>query len=112
MRDIWPILLALVFLAGTATAGMMMDGDDWGMMNGNGTGMMNGGPGAGGCPMVDSDDMHDWHEACEQIMEEECEGFDSEDCQEMYEECEEHMQHDHYYEDGESRDGCSMMGGR
>ena len=92
MRDLWSILLALVFLAGTATAGMMMDGDDWGMMNGNGMGMMsgngmgmmNGGSGPGGCPMVDSDEMHDWHEECELIMEEECEGFDSEDCLDMY----------------------------
>ena len=108
MRDIWYILLALVLLAGTGTAGMMMDGD--------GLGMMNGGTGSSSCPMMDSDEMHDWHEECEQIMEEECEGFDSEDCQEMYEECEEHMQHDHHDEGEEGepeegRHGCPMMGG-
>ncbi len=129
MRDVLSILLILVLIAGTGTAGMMMAGDDWGMMNGTSMGMMNGGTGSDGCPMMDSDEIHDWHEECEQIMEEECEGFDSEDCQEMYEECEEHMQHDHRDEEssGDSEDqrdlegdeepekrgnGCPMMGGR
>ncbi len=117
MRDVLSILLILVLIAGTGTAGMMMAGDDWGMMNGTSMGMMNEGTGSGGCPMMEGDEMHDWHEECEQIMEEECEGFDSEDCQDMYEECEEHMQHDHHYEEKESepeegRRGCPMMGGR
>ena len=117
MRDVLSILLILVLIAGTSTAGMMMAGDDWGMMNGTSMGMMNEGTGSGGCPMMEGDEMHDWHEECEQIMEEECEGFDSEDCQDMYEECEEHMQHDHHYEEKESepeegRHGCPMMGGR
>ncbi len=108
MRDIWSILLALVFLAGTGTAGMMMDGD--------GTGMMNGDTGSGSCPMMNADEGHDSHEECEQIMEGECEGFDSEDCQEMHEECEEHMHNGHHAEvdEGEpeeGRHGCSMMGG-
>ena len=117
MRDIWTVLLILVLLAGTGTAGTMMVGDDWGMMGRDGMGMMNGGTGSDGCPMMEGDEMHDWHEECEQIMEEECDGFDSENCQEMYEECEEHMEHDHPDEvEGEvteeRRYGCPMMNGR
>jgi hypothetical protein len=127
MRDFLSILLTLVLLAGTGTAGMMMGGDGSGMMGRDGMGMMNGGDGSFGFPMMDTDEMHDWHEECELIMEEDCEGFDSEECQQMYEECEEHMQQDHQDEelygdseyqrdpDGDEkpenrRYGCSGMG--
>jgi hypothetical protein len=126
MRDIFSILLTLVLLAGTGTAGMMMGGDGSGMMGRDGMGMMNGGDGSSGCPMVEGDEMHDWHDECALIMEEECEGVNPEECREMYEECEEPMQHGHEEESsGDSEDqraldrdeepdrrgsGCPMMG--
>ncbi len=80
----------------------MMAGDDWGMMSGTGMGRFDGGAGSDGCPMMDGDEVHDWHDECEQIMEEECE---------------EHMQYEHqdeeWYGEPEERGyGCPMMGDR